>query len=363
MTDGSLDGLFDGFTERDWRSDASGTVRFAMIGLGWWTKEMAMPAVTDSELCETTVVVSSSKERATDLADTHATVEHGLTYDEFHDGVASEAYDAVYIATPNALHLQYAETAAALDKAILCEKPMEATVERAEDLVTVCEDVTLMVAYRMHTEPAVRRARDLVNSGFVGDVVGVHGAMTQRLLDMFDDPNHWRLDPDLAGYGASVMDLGIYPLNTTRFVLDADPVSVSARMDSTHDAFADVPDERASFRLDFDDGVTAVCTASQNAAQSSHLRITGTEGELELDPVFFPDEPRRLRIRRGDLDATLDFDQRDQMTEEFTYFADRVLADEDPLPDGEHGLADMKILRAIYEAGETGAVVGVADEL
>ncbi|WP_049899166.1 D-xylose 1-dehydrogenase Gfo6 [Halococcus agarilyticus] len=363
MIDDSLDGLFDGFTERDWRSDASGTVRFAMIGLGWWTTEMAMPAVTDSELCETTVVVSSSKERATDLAETHATVEHGLTYDEFHDGVASEAYDAVYVATPNALHLQYAETAAALDKAILCEKPMEATVERAEDLVAACEDVTLMVAYRMHTEPAVRRARDLVNSGFVGDVVGVHGAMTQRLLDMFDDPDHWRLDPDLAGYGASVMDLGIYPLNTTRYVLDADPVSVSARMHSAHDAFADVPDERASFRLDFEDGVTASCTASQNAARSSHLQITGTEGELRLDPVFFPDEPRRLRIRRGDLDASLDFDQRDQMTEEFTYFADRVIAGEDPLPDGEHGLADMKILRAIYEASETGTVIDVADEI
>jgi xylose dehydrogenase (NAD/NADP) len=363
MTDRSLDGLFDGFTERDWRTDAAGTVRFAMIGLGWWTKEMAMPAAADSELCETSVVVSSSKERATDLADAHATVEHGVTYDEFHDGAASEAYDAVYIATPNALHLQYAETAADLDKAILCEKPMEATVERAEDLVAACEGVTLMVAYRMHTEPAVRRARELVGSGFIGDVVGVHGAMTQRLLDMFDDPDHWRLDPDLAGYGASVMDLGIYPLNTTRFVLDADPLSVSARMHSGHDAFADVPDERASFRLDFGDGVTASCTASQNAARSSHLQITGTEGELRLDPVFFPDESRRLRIRRSDLDATLDFDQRDQMTEEFTYFADRVLAGADPHPDGEHGLADMRILEAIYEAGETGAVVDVADGL
>ena len=189
MTDRSLDGLFDGFTERDWRTDAAGTVRFAMIGLGWWTTEMAMPAAADSELCETTVVVSSSKERATDLADAHATVEHGVTYDEFHDGAASEAYDAVYIATPNALHLQYAETAADLDKAILCEKPMEATVERAEDLVAACEGVTLMVAYRMHTEPAVRRMKELIDDGFIGDPVQVHGHMSQQLLEMIPDPD------------------------------------------------------------------------------------------------------------------------------------------------------------------------------
>src|SRR5699024_4286586 len=148
--------FFDEFTERDWRSDADGTVRIAMIGLGWWTLEKALPAVERSELCETTVLVSSDVERATAAADANDTVVRGLTYEQFHDGAASEEYDAVYIATPNAVHLQYAETAAELDKAILCEKPMEASVERAEELVEAGESVPLMIAYRMQTEPAVR---------------------------------------------------------------------------------------------------------------------------------------------------------------------------------------------------------------
>ncbi len=354
-----LSSVFEGFTDRDWQRIEEGTVRIAMVGLGWWTKEKAMPAVERSELCETTVLVSSDEERATAVADQHETVVEGLTYEQFHDGAASDEYDAVYIATPNALHLEYAETAADLDKAVLCEKPMEATVERAEELVATCESVPLMVAYRMQTEPAVRRARELVREGFIGDPVTVHGAMTQRLLEMNPDTDQWRLDPELAGYGASAMDLGIYPLNTARFVLDSDPLSVGASMHSSHEAFADVADERASFRVDFPDGVGAVCTASQNAAQSSHLRITGTEGELELDPVFFPDEPRKLRVRRGDVDATLDFDQRSQMTEEFDYFADRVLSETEPHPDGEHGLVDMRALKAIYEAAENDSTVSL----
>lgn len=351
MSMADLSESFEEFTARDWRSDADGTVRVAMIGLGWWTQEKALPAVERSELCETTVLVSSDEERAVAAAESHGTVEEGITYEGFHDGAASDEYDAVYIATPNAVHLEYAETAADLDKAILCEKPMEASVERAEKLVEACESVPLMVAYRMQTEPAVRRARELVRDGFIGDPVAIHGAMTQRLLDINPDTDQWRLDPDLAGYGASVMDLGIYPLNTARFVLDADPQSVQASMNSAHGAFSKVPDERASFRVDFPDGVSAVCTASQNASQSSHLRITGTEGELELDPVFFPDEPRKLRVRRGDVDATLDFDQRSQMTEEFDYFADCVLSETEPHPNGEHGLVDMRALEAIYEAG------------
>jgi predicted dehydrogenase len=359
MSTPDLPEFFDEFTDRDWRSDADGTVRIAMIGLGWWTLEKALPAVERSELCETTVLVSSGAERATAAADANDTVVRGLTYEQFHDGAASEKYDAVYIATPNAVHLQYAETAAELDKAILCEKPMEASVERAAELVAACESVPLMIAYRMQTEPAVRRARELVREGFIGDTVAIHGAMTQRLLDINPDTDQWRLDPDLAGYGASVMDLGIYPLNTARFVLDSDPISVTATMSSDHDAFSDVSDERASFRVDFPDDVSTVCTASQNAAQSSHLRITGTEGELELDPVFFPDEPRKLRVRRGDLDATLDFDQRSQMTEEFDYFADRVLSETEPHPNGEHGLTDMRALEAIYEAGEDDSPVSL----
>ena len=359
MSGQRLPEFFDGFTGRDWQTVEEGTVRFAMVGLGWWTNEKAMPAVERSELCETTVVVSGDKGRAESVADSHHTVESGLSYEEFHDRASSEEYDAVYIATPNAKHLEYAATAAEFDKAILCEKPMEATVERAEQLVEACEPVTLMVAYRMHTEPAVRRMRELIRQNFVGDAVAIHGGMTQRLLEMNPNPDQWRLDPNLAGYGASVMDLGIYPLNTARFVLDADPISVQASMYSAHDAFGDVPDERANFCAEFPDGVTAMCTASQNARSSSYLQVTGTEAELRLDPAFFPSEPRKLRVRRGDLDTTIDFDQRSQMTEEFDYFADRVLAGAPVHPDGEHGLVDMNAIEAIHEAAETDSVVSL----
>ena len=68
----------------------------------------------------------------------------------------SDAYDAVYIATPPAFHLEYAETADEHGKRVLCEKPMEVTVERAERMVRVCEDagVRLMIAYRIQAEPA-----------------------------------------------------------------------------------------------------------------------------------------------------------------------------------------------------------------
>ncbi len=354
-----LDDWLAGYERRDWQTTTDGTVRYALVGLGWWTTDVALPAIELSELCETTVLVSSSSEKAERMA-AENDIQHGITYDAFHDGAVAETYDAVYIATPNAHHLEYTETAAEFGKGVLCEKPMEASVERAEQLVEACDnaDTPLMIAYRMHTDPAVRRARELVRAGFLGEPVYVYGNNSQQLLEMIPDPNQWRLVPKLTGYGTSVMDLGIYSLNTARYLLDRDPVAVQSMMTSKHEAFEELPDERASFLLDFDDGIQMVSTASQRGQADSHLKITGTEGQLELRPAFHGE--CGLRVRKGDLTAKVDhdeFDAIDEMREEFDYFADRLLTETDIYADGEHGLYDLRVIEAIHEAAETNATI------
>ncbi|PSQ57748.1 MAG: glucose-fructose oxidoreductase, partial [Halobacteriales archaeon SW_9_67_25] len=232
---------FDGYTERDWQTadTDAGTVRFALVGLGWWTTDVALPAIENTTLCETATLVSSSREKAERIASSHD-IDHAITYEEFHDDAVTDDYDAVYIGTPNATHLEYAETAAEYGKAVLTEKPIEATVERGRRMVEAAEaaGVPLMTGYRMQVEPAVRRARELIESGFIGDPVQVNGSFMQSLLEMVPDPDQWRLDPDLTGYGATVMDIGIYPINTARYLLDRAPVAASARMRSSHEAFA-----------------------------------------------------------------------------------------------------------------------------
>ncbi|MFC6875327.1 D-xylose 1-dehydrogenase Gfo6 [Halobellus marinus] len=343
---------FEDFTLRDWQTaEDPGTVRVAMIGIGWWTREQAIPAVRESAFVDTTVLVSGSMGKAREATGLAPTIEHAITYEEFHNGEASEAYDAIYVCTPNALHLPFVETAVRLGKDVLCEKPMEATVDRASEIVdlTADSDVDVMIAYRMQTEPAVRRAREVVAAGLIGDPVQVHANMSQPLLEMIPDPDQWRLDPDLSG-GATVMDLGLYPINTARFVLDKDPVAVQAR--TTHDRaeFEDVGDEHAVFTLLFPDGVSAACTASQGAYKSSHFRVTGTEGEVVIEPAFYNSQDRGFRISVGGERYDVDFPQVDQMTEEFDYFAHCLLTGTEPYPDAEHGFVDMLTMEAVYDA-------------
>lgn len=357
----SIEAYIESFERRDWQTATEGTVRFAVIGLGWWTVDETIPAIDESELCTTTVAVSGSKEKAQRVAGEVETITHGITYDEFHDGAASDAYDAVYVCSPNALHLPYVETAAELGKAVFCEKPMEASVERAEGMRAAAEDsdIPLLIGYRMHTEPAVRRARELIREGAIGQPVQALGNNSQSLLAINDDPDQWRLNPDLAGPGASVTDIGIYPLNTARFLLDADPVAAQALMNSGHEAFAAVPDERAAFTLSMDDGTLVACTTSQNAQSSTSLRIVGTEGEIHLEPAFHMET--ELRLTRGETTVELSTPQVDQMTEIITYFADRVLSEESIGPDAEHGLVDMRVIEAIYEAAETDRTVTIEE--
>jgi xylose dehydrogenase (NAD/NADP) len=358
-----LDALFEESCARDWETVdpmEAEPVRMAVVGVGWFTRERALPALETSDRCAPTVAVSSTTEKASRVADAMEGGVRGVSYDEFHEGAAREEYDAVYVCTPNALHREYVETAASFGKHVLCEKPMERDSARGRELVELCEaaGVELMIAYRMQTEPAVRRARELIQAGYVGHPMEVRGDMSQRLLERVNpDPNQWRLDEEMAGGGA-LFDIGIYPLNTARFLLGADPMAVVGRTSSSHEAFDDV-DETVSFNVEFPDGVYASCYASHNARQSSGITVTGTEGQVRVEPAFFQDQARRLHLSRGDSWSSITLTEVDQMLEEFDYFADRVRGDASIHPDGEHGLVDMRTMETVYESAGSGEWVAV----
>ena len=355
----------DEFTRRDWETldpDAvADPVRVAVVGLGWFAREWALPGIERSAYTEATVVTDVDADALEAITDEHDV--RGVAPEEFRSGAVADAYDAVYVATPNATHLEYVRAAAEQGKAVLCEKPLEATLDRARRLVAACReaDVPLMVGYRMQTDPAVRRLRELLEAGVAGDVVHVHATMSQTMLgELGGDTDQWRLDAELSG-GCAAMDLGVYPLNTTRFVLDADPRRVSGRTRSEHEAFGDV-DEHASFRLAFPGDVDALCTVSQNAQHASRLEVTGTDARLILDPAFYEREDRGFAVVRDGVRVDVEFEQVHQIEEEFAYFGHQLLADEPFHPDGEHALVDMRALAGVYESAETGRPVALDED-
>lgn len=354
-----LDTYFDTITERDWQTvdDPEEPVRFAVVGTGWWARNNVLPAIAESDFCELAVVVDRDGESREVAAAEWGAV--ALDPDAFADGHETDGYDAVYIATPNNTHLDYTRTAATLGKHVLCEKPMEVNAERAREMKTVCEQqgVTLMIGYRMQMAPVARRTRELLDAGLIGEIRGVHSHISDQLLEVNDDPDQWKLQPEMAG-GCAVIQVGVYPLNTTRFVLGEDPVATQATTGWTREEFEGI-DEYATFQLEFPGGVTALCSASHNAYVSSHLKVTGQEGEITMEPAFIPWQNRKLVIERHGTRNSVTFEQVNQVVEEFDYFADCILSGRAPEPDGCDGMRDIEIVESIWEAAESGRHVSL----
>ena len=349
-----VESYFEDFTRRNWATPAEDEqVRFAVVGCGWFAEEFALPAIEQGEHCTASVLVTGDAEKGSRLAGTFG-ADHVLGYGDFQDGTASEHYDAVYVSTPNALHLEHVEAAAALGKDVLCEKPLEVSADRTERMVEACADagVTLMTAYRQQAEPGIRRMRELIRDGVIGTPVYAIGDFSITLLGRDADAEQWRLDPDLAGGGALV-DIGIYPVNTLRYLIDEDPVAVQAETKTSDERYAGV-EEHISFQLSFPGRMSAAVASSYGASLDDTLVLVGTEGKLEIDPAFFPEAQRTFHLTRDESTLTLEGSEVSGIDEEFEYFASCVLTGADPDPDGQDGLTDVRTIEAIYGAAETG---------
>lgn len=345
-----LEPYIDAFTHRDWETASpSGTVRIAIIGVGSFARTRAIPAIESTSYCSPTALVSGSND-IDDVARSHG-IDVVLTYEEFLEGQSSEEYDAVYIATPNATHGEYAISAAERGKHVICEKPLETDVSKAEDVIHACEaaDVTLMVAYRLQFEPSVRRTREMIADGVIGDVVQIHAGFSHPLLS-YSGQSDWRLDATMAGGGALV-DLGIYPLNTIRFLLGLNPVAVSATIHSSGPIFSDV-EKHVAFQLEFPEETTASCTASFSAHPASTLQIIGTDGIVGIKSPFGGIVPQDMYVEVGDIGMEYCGEPVDEVREEFAYFGYTILTGEELGPNGRDGLTDVRIMRTTYDSAD-----------
>ena len=337
---------------RDWADDGDGaTVRFATVGCGTYARDVSIPAMAAGEYAEPTFVVSGDAEKRAAL-----TGEFGVTaldYDEFEAGVATDEYDAVYVATPNRLHLPHAETAAGHGKDVICEKPLEATVDRAESLVAACEDagVRLMTAYRMQTDPVMRRLREFVAGGGIGELRRATGDFTFPVLAGDAGPEQWRLDGRLAGGGA-LFDVGVYPLNTARFLSGDDPVAVSATTRSPDPAFDEV-EQHADARVEFD-GWVGGFSGSYTGRPNTRLELLGADGRIAVRSAFEPDADREVVVETPEGTLELTGAGADETVEEFDYFAHATATGRAIDPDGRDGLVDVRTLAAALRSADTG---------
>lgn len=331
-------------------------VGFALVGLGRLSVQELIPAFRVSKKTSLVALVSGDPSKAQKLA-----AENGINpdaiydYDNFGRIRENRAVQVVYVVLPNSMHAEYTVRAARAGKHVLCEKPMEVSVTKCEQMISECRHakVKLMIAYRIQYEPMNRTMQGLVREKRFGEVKYIESANLLKVEQM-----GWRLNKDLSGSGP-MGDLGIYCINTIRFLLGQEPLEIFAQtLRPADDPRFKHVDATITWQMRFPNGLLANCACSFDAHHTQSYRVVADTGTFGMDPSFSyrglkmfcqPNEPPLPQIP-----------QTNQFANELDHMADCVVNDREPYTPGEEGLQDQRVIEAIFESARRGKVVKLA---
>jgi len=333
-------------------------VGYAVVGLGGIAQQAVLPAFANSTGARLVAVVSGDKEKAGRLArQFHATSHY--SYGEFAECLKNPEVEALYVATPPGEHEKFTVQAARAKKHVLCEKPLAATVDACRRMVRACRDngVLLMTAYRKYFEPGSVALKKIISSGQLGRVDIIHTAFTE-FRPAGDSTPDWMLKRKLSG-GGPLMDLGVYCVNTSRWLVDEDPVQATAfQWTRNRKRFKEV-EEGIAFRLNFASGLVLQGTSSWGSVLTSFVQVHGEKGWACLSPAFAFEDDRRLSGKISGQWFGEEYKAIDEFALELDAFAASIRENRKPEPDGEQGMRDVMIIDAIYRSAKKGRPVSI----
>ncbi len=332
------------------RSDGR-KVRYAVVGAGWIAQEDFMPGVAHTGNSVMTAIVTGDPEKARELSKMYG-IEHTTDYDGFDALLKSGNIDAIYLATPNSDHTTFVVRALEAGVHVLCEKPMAPTVEECQQMIDASRQsgAKLMIAYRLHFEEATVEAIETVRAGTVGEPRIFSSVFCQQV----SRENSRTAAKNWAG---PLPDMGPYPINAVRQLFESEPTEVSASTASLKEPRFNEIEEMISVTLKFPGERLAQFTVSYGANPMGQYRIVGTEGDLEVSPGYTWQQGLTHTLTVGEKKTTKTYGKSDHFGGETKYFSDCVLDDRPPEPDGEEGLADVRVIKAIEESLKTGRPV------
>ena len=322
-------------------------VRYAVVGLGDIAQGSMMPGIAHTGNAELVALVTGDPEKAAKLAKDYG-VADTYSYEQFGEMIASGKVDAIYLATPNWRHAEFAVPALEAGVHVLCEKPLEISTEKCRAIIAAAEQsgAKLMTAYRLHFEPATLDAIARIRNGELGELI----SFTSVFAQMVDPENH-RADNGIKA--GPLFDMGPYPINAARYLFGDEPIEVVSAVATRHpDAGLGDLDDTFAVTLRFSGERIAQFTVSYFANTVGQLTIAGTKGSITLDPAFGFGEGLQQYRRTGEDKDHETFKATDQFGGEMKYFSDCILEDRQPEPDGEEGLADLRVIEGIVRALE-----------
>ena len=326
-------------------------LRFGVLGAAKIAREKVIPPMMRAERCAATALASRDAARAAEVA---GRLGIGRSYGSYEELLADPEIDAIYNPLPNHLHVPWTIKAAQAGKHVLCEKPIGLDAAECAQLIAARDrtGVVIQEAFMVRTHPQWLRARDIVRSGRIGELKAIHGHFSYHLVD----PGNVRNVAEWGGGG--LLDIGCYPINTSRFVTGLEPARVAALIE--RDPATGI-DRLGTAILDY--GLVQCCFqyATQLVPRQT-MQFFGDKGRLVVEVPFNapPDVPTSLTLYEGPglgdkVAETVEIAACDQYGIMGDAFAAAV-QDGTPQPVPlEDSLANMKVIDAVFRAAANGS--------
>lgn len=324
-------------------------VKWGILGVAKIAVDKVIPAMQQGQWCEITAIASRDKDRAEQAAGELGIPKAYGSYDAL---LADPEIEAIYNPLPNHLHVPWSVLAANAGKHVLCEKPLSLTVSEARELIAARDRNKVMMgeAFMVRTHPQWIEAKRLIHSGEIGTIRAIQGAFSY----FNRDPLNVRNIADIGGGG--ILDIGCYPITTSRFVLDAEPARVFGVLDWDPDFKTD---RLASAILDFGDVQSSFVCGTQHVAYQ-RMHFFGTEGRVEIEIPFNapPDRPCRIFVAHGNLFGEdiemIEMPVCDQYTLQGDIFSRCIQEEMDPPVTLEDAVGNMAVIEALFRSSRSG---------
>lgn len=295
-------------------------------------------------------IADEDENRGKDFANAH-NIEYFKDYREF----LKMDMDAVIICSENVRHCELTVEAAKCGKHVIVEKPIATTIDDAEKMINVCNEnnVKLMVAFPVRYSPAVLRAKGIIDSGKIGEVVAINATNRGSM------PGGWFIDKELSG-GGCIIDHTVHVMDIINMIFDTKVKEVYAKKSTL---IHDIPVEDTgilSIELENDVYITLDTSWSRSKSFPTWgdvtMEIVGTKGAINLDAyaqsgkLYSNQNDKSLNVYWGD-------DPNYLMIRDFI----NCIEEDKPSPvTGEDGLFALNVALMAYESAEKNEVVSTA---
>ncbi|RWK63807.1 Gfo/Idh/MocA family oxidoreductase [Mesorhizobium sp.] len=324
------------------------TVKWGLIGASTIARQFVINAIRAQPNSEITAVMSSSTERATSYAR-----ENGipLAVSTLNELLGSDI-DAVYISTTNELHLEQALAAIRAGKHVLCEKPLALTSADARKMVAAAKTAGIVLGTNHHLRNAGshRAMREAIAGGRIGKPIA---ARVFHSVYLPENLQGWRITRPEAG-GGVVLDITVHDADTLRFVLDDDPLEVSAFTQAAGMAAGGLEDG-AMCIWRFKSGIIAQSHEGFTTKfAGTGFEVHGSEGSLIAKDVMTQKPIGSVLLRTAKGEEELSFDREDLYVRSLRQLHAAIRGEGQPSATGEDGVWSLTSAEAALQSAKSG---------